>query len=74
MGAGSASSLHGPARRDESLGGDLSAEDPLAILVGLLSAEEVQLEGFEIEGGEELFECAVHAPRRVGNPGSAVLS
>ena len=41
---------------DQRLAGDLAAEHPLAVLVGRAAAEEVDLDGFEIEQLDEVVE------------------
>ncbi len=60
-------------RRDEGLGPDLAAEDALAVLVRLLAAEEVQLEGLEVERSEQLFEGGVHDSRGAGRASGRIV-
>ena len=52
--------LDGATRGDERLGGDLAAEDPLALLVGLGAAEDVDLDLLEVEEADELVEVVGH--------------
>jgi hypothetical protein len=44
---------------DEGLPGDLAAEDALALLVGTHAPEEVDLDGFEVEEGDEIVHLSL---------------
>ena len=48
------------ARRDESLSRDLAAEYALSLLVRLLTAEEIQLQLFEVERSQQRFQGGRH--------------
>ena len=54
--AGAHCFLHGAPGGDERLAGDLAAEDPLALLVGALAAEDVDLDPLEVEQSIEIVE------------------
>ena len=53
--------LHRAGGRHQRLAGHLPAEDPLAVLVGRDAAEDVDLDRFEVEQGDEVVEGA-HGP------------
>ena len=55
------------ARRHEGLGGDLAAEDTLALLVGLDAPEDVDLNGFEVKQVDEEFQGRAHPPMFAGH-------
>ena len=55
-----ATRVHGPAGGDERLRRHLAAEDALAGLVEVLAAEDVHLDGLEIEQFDELPERLGH--------------
>ena len=48
--------LDGSARGDERLRGDLAAEEPRTALAFVLAAEDVEVDGFEVETREQLVE------------------
>ena len=52
--------LDGAARRHEGLGRHLAAEDPLALLVGLDPAEDVDLDGLEVEQVDQEVQGVAH--------------
>ncbi len=52
--------IHGAPRRHECLGGDLSTEDALTLLVGLDPAEDVLLDRLEVEQVDEEIEGVGH--------------
>jgi hypothetical protein len=52
--------LDGAGGGDERLAGDLPAEDPLAVLVGLAAPEDVLLDLLEVEELDQLVEGRSH--------------
>ena len=48
--------IDGPRGRHQRLSGDLSAEDALTVLLGRSSAEDVDLDGLEIQQGDEVVQ------------------
>ena len=54
------SDLDGPASRHQRLAGDLAAEDPLALFVGLDSPKDVDLDGLEVEEVDEEVQRVAH--------------
>ena len=52
--------LHGAPGGHEGLGGHLAAEDPLAVLVGAQAAEDVDLDGLEVEQVDQEVEVFAH--------------
>jgi hypothetical protein len=56
------SSLDGPSRRHERLGGHLAPEDALAVLVGAHPPEDVDLDGLDVEKLDEEVEGVAHHP------------
>ena len=58
--------VDGPSGRDERLAGDLTAEDPLAVLLRAPAAEDVHLELLEVEDREQLGERVGHDRRASG--------
>ena len=60
-----AARLHRASGGDERLAGHLAAEHALAVLVGGDAAEDVHLDGFEIEQVDQVVE-RVHAGARSG--------
>ena len=52
--------VDGPAGGDERLRGHLASEDPLAGLVEVLAAEDVHLDGLEVEQLDELAQSLGH--------------
>ena len=54
--------LDRPACRHQRLGGDLAAEDALALLVGLNATEDVDLDRLEIEEVDEEVQRFAHDP------------
>ena len=57
---------HRARRGHEGLAGDLAAEDPLAVLVGGDTAEDVHLDGLEVEDGDQLVERSAHRESLAG--------
>jgi hypothetical protein len=57
-----APALDGAPGRHERLGGDLAAEDALAVLVGAHTPEDVDLDGFDVEELDEEVQSIAHLP------------
>ena len=53
---GSARVVDRPGGRHQRLAGDLAAEHPLPVLVGRHAAEDVDLDGLEVEQGDQVVE------------------
>ena len=54
--------LDGPSGRHQGLGRHLAAEHPLPLLVGADAAEDVDLDGLEIEQVDQEVKGFAHAP------------
>ena len=52
--------FYGSTGGDQRLAGHLAAENPLLLLLGAATAEEVQFEFLEVEEGDEFVECVLH--------------
>jgi hypothetical protein len=59
--------VDGAAGGHEGLSGDLAAEDALALLVGLGPAEDVDLNGLEVEQVDEKLQGRAHSPMFAGH-------